>query len=61
MLKPGELNPNKKTSDVMSYAIIMDSFGILNAANKWVRQQGGQVTGPLLEKALREVGICGSL
>ena len=55
LLKPGELNAEDIKSHVMSFAIMSDSFGILNAANKRARRQGNQVTGSSLEKALRKV------
>ena len=59
MLKPGELDPKEVTSNLMGYGIMMDSFGILEAAHKRVRRQGGQVTGPSLEEALRHVCLSG--
>ena len=55
LLKPGELNEEDINSHVMSFAIMSDSFGILNAANKRARRQGNPVTGSSLEKALRKV------
>ena len=59
LLRPGELNPNEINSDVMSYAIMMDSFGILHAANRRVLKHGEEVTGVSLERALRRVGNVG--
>ena len=57
LLKPGEPDAENINSHVMSFAIMSDSFGVLNAAHKRARRQGNQVTGPSLEKALRKVCI----
>ena len=55
LLKPGELKNDDITSDVMSYAIIRDSLGIVNDARVELKRKGDSLSGPLLGKTLKRV------
>ena len=55
LLKPGQLTGSDISSDVMSYAIMRDSLGIVHDAQVEVKRKGDSLSGALLGKTLKRV------